>query len=262
MEAKKLEQLKNLRKYDRFEMKANLSEYLKVESSGEPVGCISTDLSKLGLGIVTFKNISGDTDYVLQFRGLKTTVKMQLMWCRADQVKKEIFHAGLSLKDDGGNLLEMFIKEGLLRKKVPVSDNVKGQVALDYYDFREVVSKLNMSDRGLVRKVGLKHLYDSHTAYQCLYKNSSLVIIFPRDFKPDRLQSMSAYDAAQKMMVVQEKAAGLTKSWVKIWPSYGLIDESIQSEIKGDSVKDEMESAQATKIVADEDDDDAEIDLT
>lgn len=257
MEAKKLEKLREMRKYERYLMKVNLSSNLCSKAENKQIGCISTDVSKMGLGIVTFQNISSISEYYLTFPSQEKKIEMELMWCRADQVKKEIFHAGLNVKNQNENLLEFFIKEKMLTQKILAPDYVKGEAHVDYYDLRETVSGLHISDRDLVRKVGFEKLYDSHTAYQCRYKNESIVVVIDRGTKPADLKSLSAFDASQIMFVVKEKSQGLSKKWVKVWPSSDLLEEKIQSDEIAAAEKLKQETPELKKVnpVAEIDDD-------
>lgn len=264
MEAKKLEKLREMRKYERYLMKVNLTSNLCSKSENKQIGCISTDVSKMGLGIVTFQNISPINDYYLIFPTQDKKVDMELMWCRADQVKKEIFHAGLNVKNQTDNLLEFFIKEKMLTQKVLAPDYVKGEVHVDYYDLRETIAGLHISDRDLVRKVGFEKLYDTHTAYQCRYKNESIVVVIERSVKPIGLKDLSAFDASKVMFVVKEKSHGFSKKWVKVWPSSDLIEEKIQSEDLAVAEKIEENVPKLEKVnpkVGEEDDEDIELDI-
>ena len=88
--------------------------------------------------------------------------------------------------------------------------------------------------------------------------------VIDKGTKPVDLKNLSAFDASQIMFVVKEKSQGLSKKWVKVWPSSDLIEEKIQSDEIAAAEKLKQQTPELKKVspVAEiDDDEDIELEI-
>ena len=227
---KQIERLKTHLHMPRFVFKENLSENILFSDEKTPLTCISTDIAKFGLSIVTRVKLDSDMTFFIRFPKFDTSYKLMVIWCEPNQFNPDIFHSGLELCEHNENLMLLCVKAGLLKQKQPSSDQNK--IPVDYYKIRENLSKLHAYDKGLLAKVGYKTLVHTHTSYSIRIDNQSFVVVMPSNMQPREFLDLDAYEAAKKTFIVAEESIDfIRKQWVKVWPGYGLLNERISAEL-------------------------------
>lgn len=104
--------VKDSRLNPRKALKTDLSPYLKSYKEREPILCMGIDVSRNGIGIVSFKALEIGMDVLITFKTIG--IKLKVIWCNKDAYKDNIFHIGLQTQDMSHNLLKLFEQEGLL----------------------------------------------------------------------------------------------------------------------------------------------------
>ncbi|MFK7823871.1 MAG: hypothetical protein AB8G05_06935 [Oligoflexales bacterium] len=226
-----IEKLKNYLKMPRYVFKQNLSEYFLFSDELTLLACVSTDISKFGISLVTRMQLAPNMTFLFKLPKQEKTIKLAVIWCEPNQFNSEIYHSGLELCDHNENLMLMCVKEGLLKKKQESPD--QGKVPIDYYKIQESLSKLHAYDKGLLAKVGYKTLVHTHTSYSIRIENQSFVVVMPSNMQAQEFMKLDSYEAAKKTFIVAEEALDFArKQWVKVWPGYGLINERIGAELR------------------------------
>jgi hypothetical protein len=102
------------RKTQRQPLQIDLSACLFTAADRQAVRCLGVDTSPDGIGIVGFQEFSEGTALVLVLNGAE--ISLEVAWCRADSVRKGVYHLGLRKKQPNCNVEEELRKAGLLKK--------------------------------------------------------------------------------------------------------------------------------------------------
>ena len=226
-----IDRLKHHLQMPRYVFKQNLSEYICCSDEQTPLTCVSTEISKFGISLVTRTQLIPDMTFHLKLPKHEKSYKLFVVWCEPNQFKPEIFHSGLELSEHKENLMLEFVKAGLLKQKQASPD--QDRKPIDFYAIQESLSKLHAQDKSLLAKVGYKSLVHTHTSYSTRVANQSIVVVMPSNMDPKNLMDLDAYEASKQIFIVVEESVGFAqKQWVKVWPGYGLLSERISAELR------------------------------
>lgn len=172
--------------------------------------CLGVDVSRGGLGIVGLEKLEPGTKVLLQTKDHGVT--LEVVWCKVDSVKANVFHVGLVCKDVAINLDKLLEAEGLFRERRPMR---KQTPEIGFESIRAEIAMMHSYDQGILRKIGMEKFGQTHKAYPISFQGKSLVILISSELKPVEASKLSEDEAAEKVVIVN--VGGHQTS--KIWPT-------------------------------------------
>ena len=215
---------KSQRKHPRQKLFCNLSEHLITADTRQLIRCLAIDVSRNGLGLVSFQALTPESEVILVLKERGVTLKV--IWCKADSVRQGIFHIGLGTNDPSINIIGLLKDEGLMQENiidagtVPDSPSkVEKACEITFDLLRDAISKVHMADNGLFRAGNLASLARAYNAYPIKFNGISLFVLLPRDIRPSEASKLDEVTAAERKIVVLIQDGGnLTKVWPNITP--------------------------------------------
>jgi hypothetical protein len=168
-------------------------------------------VSRNGIGIVAFESLAIETKVLLVTK--EKGVPVEVVWCRQDTVRTNIYHIGVVCKDVAHNLIKILETEGLLKADRP-SNAAAADEKFDLEALRPGMAILHTYDQSIFRHINAEKLAKQYRAYPISHAGRSLAIMLPLDLKPADAAKLSDEEAAQRLLVIRiESGQG-----IKIWP--------------------------------------------
>jgi hypothetical protein len=204
----------------RQKLVVDLSKYLVKGEGRHPIRCIAVDISRSGMGLISFETLEIDSDAILVLTENETSLKVK--WCKPDSIRIGVFHIGLGSADfsiDIGKLLET---EGLLANGIPNVSYSQNALTppMTFAALRDLLATCRTTDPGILRMGRLVKLADRYNAFPIRYENTSVYVLLPKGLKPsDAAKLDDAAAMVNKIFVVK------TQTLKIVWPAGPLVEK-------------------------------------
>ena len=208
----------NSRATQRSKLAIDLSEHLIASADRHPIRALAVDVSRNGLGIVCFEKLVSGSETILLLK--EKGITMKVIWCKADSVRHEIYHVGLSTNDLAVNIGKLLEREGLAKRESKIGSDA-GHAApanaapLETFDpIRAALAIAHTPDPGAFRGGSLAELASVYHAYPINYRGKSLYVLLPKDLRPLVASKLEESEAiARKIMILRMEHGALKKIW-------------------------------------------------
>lgn len=215
------------RAHRRVPIQCDLTSYLVSADTREAIRCMGTDASREGLGIVSFCELQPGQEVIFQIQ--ERGIILNVIWCKKDSTRENIFHIGLKTNDIAVNLVALLQSAGLVAQQNSNESSEKSprqkqqgatSVNVSFTDLKDVISKLHTFDQKILRAGPLEKLAASHKAFPIHHKGTSLVVVLPNALRPTDVGKLAESDAAEKIFILQKFGSPTERvRWKKVWPA-------------------------------------------
>jgi len=105
---------KDIRRSPRHKLEVDLTSYLFKAEDRSPIRCVGTDVSKEGLGLVSFDELILDSKVIFRLKDIGIILKV--VWSRNDSVRDGIHHVGLMTTNPKYDLVKICKEIGMLKE--------------------------------------------------------------------------------------------------------------------------------------------------
>jgi hypothetical protein len=204
----------------RQKMVVDLSKYLVKANERCSIRCIAVDISRNGMGIISFEALEVEIDTILVLKEKETSLKVK--WCKPDSVRNGVFHIGLGSDDVSINIVKLLEKEGLLAAGMPNVSFTQDEVSppMTFVALRDLLATCRTTDPGILRMGRLAKLADRYNAFPIRYENTSVCVLLPKGLKPsDAAKLDDAAAMVNKIFVVK------TQTLKIVWPASSVAEK-------------------------------------
>ncbi len=209
------------RSEDRVPAQFDLTSLLKKIDSDDPIRSILVDISTIGIGIKSFDYLK--TDSVVRLTSAGEEVRFRVAWSKPDRVKEKVWHIGLLVIEPTIDLKVWFAHRNLVLDSIQtnISDHQggTGEAGFSFSAIRDAISAAHSSDRSFFTQSGLEELMGQRCAFPIRCNGMSLVVLLPKELKPQQVGKMSDKEAESEIAVFRRTRNDLGDSrWTLIWP--------------------------------------------